>query len=605
MCGIIAVLGRSDVTNRLVEGLARLEYRGYDSAGIAVQDALGRIHIRRAVGKLDALREVLASTPVSGIAGLGHTRWATHGPATIDNAHPHFTANVTLVHNGIIENYAELKAELVAEGVRFSSSTDTEVVAHLLERLLRQTSTPEEAFDRLLELLVGSYALAVLVKRYGDRLFVARKGSPLAIGYGPCDQNGLGEMFVGSDALALAPFTDQIAYLEDGDRAVITRERVLITNARGQEVAREIVTVPASQAAVVKGPYAHFMLKEIHDQPHGLAGLRGELVDAEAGCLRDFLPGLGFGTIERVSLVACGTAHYACHVAQYWFESLAGLDARIDVASEYRYRDRVHGPNELFIAVSQSGETADTLAALKDVAGKVAARLAVVNVPTSSLAREADHVLDIAAGPEIGVASTKAFTAQLLALLMIAIKAGSARGQIAASDVSRLLDEADRIAGAVRAAIALEPRIKQIACEIASARDVIFLGRGITYPLALEAALKLKEVSYIHAEGYAAGELKHGPIALIDADVPVVVFASRGPLQEKTLANAAEVAARGARVVMVGPDEGADIRLAPCSDVAAPFAYAVVAQLLAYHTAVAKGTDVDQPRNLAKSVTVE
>jgi glucosamine--fructose-6-phosphate aminotransferase (isomerizing) len=605
MCGIVAILGRSDAADRLVEGLARLEYRGYDSAGIALLDRRGRVHIRRSVGKLDALRQMLAEAPVPGIAGLGHTRWATHGPATIDNAHPHFTTNVTLVHNGIIENYAELKAELAAEGVRFYSDTDTEVAAHVLERLLSQSAAPEKAFARLLELLTGSYALAVLIKGYGDRLFVARKGSPLAIGYGPADENGLAEMFVGSDALALAPFTDQIAYLEDGDRAVITRERVMITNAKGEEVAREIVTVPASQASAEKGPYAHFMLKEIHDQPHCLAGLLGNLVDVENGVLRDFLADLDFSKIERVSLVACGTAHYACHVAQYWFESLAGVDVRIDIASEYRYRDRVHAPGELVIAVSQSGETADTLAALKDVAGKVFARLAVVNVSTSSLAREADHVLDIAAGPEIGVASTKAFTAQMLALLMIAIKAGAARGHIAPSEVSRLVEHAGDIARAVRAAIALEPRIKQIAEEISCARDVIFLGRGITYPLALEAALKLKEVSYIHAEGYAAGELKHGPIALIDSEVPVVVFASRGPLQEKTLANAAEVAARGARVFMVGGGGSADLQLAPCNDLAAPFAYSVAAQLLAYHTALAKGTDVDQPRNLAKSVTVE
>ena len=438
-----------------------------------------------------------------------------------------------------------------------------------------------------------------------DLIYAARHGSPLAIGYGEAAEDGSAEMFIGSDALALAPFTDQVTYLEDGDWAVIRSDRVVIYDADGEEVTREIVKVPSSSSAVEKGPYRHFMLKEIHDQPQSLGELLTSLVDTHTNELTDFLPDLDFSAIDKVSLVACGTAHYACHIAKYWCEELAGISAEIDIASEYRYRRRVHSDRELMIAVSQSGETADTLAAIKDVRGKVAARLALVNVTTSSIAREADHVIDIQAGPEIGVASTKAFTGQMLGLLAIALKAALERGLLDKAALAKIVHDLTTIPRVVGEAIALEPQIKQVAAEIAPARDAIFLGRGIHYPMALEAALKLKEISYIHADGYAAGELKHGPIALIDRDMPVVVFDSVGVLQEKTLSNAAEVEARGARVWHIGQSEVADIQTPDCGEVALPFAYAVVAQMLAYHTALEKGTDVDQPRNLAKSVTVE
>lgn len=605
MCGIVGILGRSDVTERVVEGLSRLEYRGYDSAGVALMDESGQIAIRRSVGKLQNLRSALEKAPLSGLVGIGHTRWATHGAATEINAHPHSTANVTLVHNGIIENYAELRAELEAEGVAFSSDTDTEVAAQLLERLLGKTDSLEEAFERLLGLIHGSYALAVIFAGRRDVMFAARHGSPLAIGYGELAEDGTSEMFIGSDALALAPFTDRVSYLEDGDWAVVRADRVVIRDAAGDEVVRDVVTVPASIASAEKGPFRHYMLKEIHDQPQTLARLLSSLVDTHEFTLKPFLPDLDFKTIDKVTLVACGTAHYACHVAKYWFEEIAGISAEIDIASEYRYRRRIHSKRELVIAVSQSGETADTLAAFKDVKGSVAGRLAVVNVTTSSLAREAEFVLDIEAGPEIGVASTKAFTGQMLALLVLALKAGAETGAMDDRQATSLLRDLVALPRVISETIALEQQVELVAHEIAPAKDAIFLGRGIHYPIALEAALKLKEISYIHAEGYAAGELKHGPIALVDSELPVIVFDNEGALQEKTLSNAAEVSARGARVWHVGKAPAADVFLPPSGSVLAPFLHAVVAQLLAYHAALAKGTDVDQPRNLAKSVTVE
>ncbi|MBY6016092.1 glutamine--fructose-6-phosphate transaminase (isomerizing) [Qipengyuania gaetbuli] len=605
MCGIVGILGRRDVTERVVEGLSRLEYRGYDSAGVALMDESGQIAIRRSVGKLQNLRSALEKAPLSGLVGIGHTRWATHGAATEFNAHPHSTANVTLVHNGIIENYAELRAELEAEGVVFSSDTDTEVAAQLLERLLGKTDSLEDAFERLLKLIHGSYALAVIYAGRRDVMFAARHGSPLAIGYGELAEDGTSEMFIGSDALALAPFTDRVSYLEDGDWAVVRADRVVIRDAAGDEVVRDVVTVPASIASTEKGPFRHYMLKEIHDQPQTLARLLSSLVDTHEFTLKPFLPDLDFNTIDKVTLVACGTAHYACHVAKYWFEEIAGLSAEIDIASEYRYRRRIHSKRELVIAVSQSGETADTLAAFKDVKGSVAGRLAVVNVPTSSLAREAEYVLDIEAGPEIGVASTKAFTGQMLALLALALKAGSETGALCGEELSTFLRDLVTLPRVISETIALEQKIEMLAHEIAPASDAVFLGRGINYPIALEAALKLKEISYIHAEGYAAGELKHGPIALVDAQLPVVVFDNDGALQEKTISNAEEVKARGARVWHVGKGPAADVVLPSCGALVAPFLHAIVAQLLAYHAALAKGTDVDQPRNLAKSVTVE
>ena len=604
MCGIVGILSRTDVSDRILDGLSRLEYRGYDSAGMALMDA-GRIDVRRSVGKLKALRATLEHTPLSGTVGIGHTRWATHGCATENNAHPHRTANVALVHNGIIENYAEIRAELEAGGVVFQSETDTEVAVHLLERFLPASKTLEEAFMRLLEHINGSYALAVIFEGHPDQMFAARKGSPLAIGYGDMSDDGTSEMFIGSDALALAPFTQRVSYLEEGDWAVIHSDRVVIFDAGNVEVTREIVTVPASLWSVDKGPYRHFMIKEIHEQPQSLARLLTAIVDTHTLNLKPFLPNLDFSQIDKISLIACGTAHYACHVAKYWFEEIAGIPTEIDIASEYRYRTRIHSERELVIAVSQSGETADTLAALKDTKGRVAERLAVVNVATSSIAREADHVLDILAGPEIGVASTKAFTGQMLGLIALAIKAGTERGQIKGTDIASLVQDLLSVPRIVNEAINLEDRISEVAQEIAPARDAIFLGRGIHYPMALEAALKLKEISYIHADGYAAGELKHGPIALIDPQMPVIVFDSLGLLQEKTHSNAAEVAARGAQLWHVGQSADGGIQTPTCSEIVTPFAYAVVAQMLAYHVALKKGTDVDQPRNLAKSVTVE
>jgi glutamine---fructose-6-phosphate transaminase (isomerizing) len=602
MCGIIGILGHGDVGPELLIGLARLEYRGYDSVGIALMDMHGDVGIRRAAGKLEALSALLAAAPLRGQVGIGHTRWATHGAATEANAHPHSVGRVTMVHNGIIENHAELRAELEASGVVFSSETDTEVAAQLLDQILCRTENLDAAFSELLSRLVGSYALAVMIHGIHDLLYVARQGSPVALGYGAQDAQGRAVMYLGSDALALSPFTEQVSYLEDGDWAVIQPDRVCIFDAAGVEVTRDIVTVPASQWSADKGPYRHFMLKEIHEQPESLARLLHGLLRSNDAQLRPLLPELDFAGIEKVTLVACGTAYYACHIAKYWFEELAGLDAEIDIASEFRYRRKSFGAKDVFVVVSQSGETADTLSAFKQTRGRVGARVAIVNVPTSSIAREADHLVNIDAGPEIGVASTKAFTGQLLALLGLVLKAANERGVGLGAPV---LEDVLAIPRIVMQTLVLEPTIQEVALSLRDARETLFLGRGVSYPLALEAALKLKEISYIHAQGYAAGELKHGPIALIEPDLPVVVFASQGPLQEKTLSNAAEVAARGGRLIHVGWQDGDAIRLPQSGPIAGVFAAASVAQLLSYHVALAKGTDVDQPRNLAKSVTVE
>jgi glucosamine--fructose-6-phosphate aminotransferase (isomerizing) len=605
MCGIVGVLSHSDATDRIFEGLSLLEYRGYDSAGIAVMDEEGRINLRRSIGKLDVLKTAFEKDPLLGKLGIGHTRWATHGAPTEENAHPHSTKNLSLVQNGIIENYVDLRHELEAKGVQIRSETDTEVAAHLLESLLYTSETLDEAFTHFLRRIAGSYALAVIFEGYPDLIFAAKQGSPLAIGYGDATEDGMAEMFLGSDALALAPFTKRVSYLEDGDRAIIRPDRVLIIDAEEREVTRDIIEVPSSTRSVDKGPYRHFMLKEIHEQPESLTRLLSCVLDTHDQSLRPFLPDLDFSEVDKVTLVACGTAHYACHVAKYWFQEIAGISTEIDIASEFRYRKRIHSERELVIAVSQSGETADTLAAIKDVGSNVAARLAVVNVSTSSIAREADFVLDIEAGPEIGVASTKAFTGQMLALLAIAIRAGQERGTINEHESASLTDEISSIPRIVRETLALSKRISELATRIATSFDCIFLGRGVNYPIALEAALKLTEISYIHANGYAAGELKHGPIALIDQGTPVVVFEGTGPLKEKTLSNAAEVEARGAAVWQVGQNDQAEIRIPDCPEIPSTFAYAIVAQLLAYHVAREKGTDVDQPRNLAKSVTVE
>lgn len=605
MCGIIGILGKSDVQDRIVDGLSRLEYRGYDSAGVAIMSD-AKAYVSKAVGKLDNLKTELAHKPLVGRVGIGHTRWATHGAANTINAHPHRAEHVSVVHNGIIENHAELKSDLIAQGVVFASETDTEVIAQLMNVALRTASTLDEAFSNTLTKLVGSFAIAVIVDGYEDVMLVARNGSPLAIGYGEPDQTGTSEMFVGSDALALAPFTENVSYLEDGDWAIITPERVIVRDHDGSEVAREIQHVPVENFSVDKGPYKHFMLKEIHEQPESLARCLRGLIAHDLGTLKPFLRDVDFSTADRIIMVACGTAYYACATAKYWFEEFVGIPVEIDIASEFRYRKVPLTGKEIAIFVSQSGETADTLSALKNVKGRVQNVVAVVNVTTSSIAREADAILDIAAGPEIGVASTKAFTGQLLSLLGIALKAGSERGVLSEAKLSELVHDISSLPRLITETLKLEGQAQEIGASLVHTTDAYFLGRGILYPIALEGALKLKEISYIHAEGYAAGELKHGPIALIDDGVPVVVLSSNDELNEKTQSNAAEVAARGARLIEFGCEVSVDqLKLPTAPILLEPFLQAMAVQMVSYFAAYAKGTDVDQPKNLAKSVTVE
>ena len=606
MCGIIGILGRTDVQNRIVDGLSRLEYRGYDSAGVAIMSD-AKASVSKAVGKLENLKTELARKPLVGRVGIGHTRWATHGAASTVNAHPHRAEHVTVVHNGIIENHALLKSDLIAQGVVFASETDTEVIVQLMNVALRTASTLDEAFSNALTKLVGSFAIAVIVDGYEDLMLIARNGSPLAIGYGDPDASGKSEMFVGSDALALAPFTENVSYLEDGDWAVITPERVIVRDHSGVEVVREIQHVPVENFSVDKGPYKHFMLKEIHEQPESLARCLRGLIDHNRGTLKPFLEYVDFSNADRIIMVACGTAFYACATAKYWFEEFVGIPVEIDIASEFRYRKVPLTGKEIAIFVSQSGETADTLSALKNVKGCVQDVVAVVNVTTSSIAREADAILDIAAGPEIGVASTKAFTGQLLSLLGIALKAGYDRGVLSEAQLREQVADISSLPRKITETLKLENQAQEIGASLAHATDAYFLGRGILYPIALEGALKLKEISYIHAEGYAAGELKHGPIALIDEGVPVIVLSSNDALNEKTQSNAAEVAARGARLIWVGRGEAATGKLAlpETSDAVMPFLHGVAVQMISYFAALAKGTDVDQPKNLAKSVTVE
>lgn len=604
MCGIVGVLGNHHVAPLLVEALKRLEYRGYDSAGIATVNE-GRLDRRRAVGKLVNLSDLLVHEPLTGRSGIGHTRWATHGAATVANAHPHRAGNVAVVHNGIIENYRDLRAELTSAGYSFESETDTETVALLMRHELAQGRTPAEATARILPRLHGAFALCFLFEGEDDLMICARKGSPLAIGHGD------GEMFVGSDAIALAPMTDRITYLEEGDWAVITRKGAEIFDSEGRHANRAMTRIQIDATRIEKAGFKHFMAKEIAEQPVVLA-------DALRHYLRDGglnLPAeVDFNGVDRLTLVACGTAHYACHVAKYWFESLAGLPCDIDIASEFRYRAPPLSERGWAVFVSQSGETADTLAALRYAQDKVARTLAVVNVTTSSIARECDVTLPIMAGVEVGVASTKAFTCQLTVLLALALKAAQDRGRLTEAQLSAHLADLRLLPGLMNAVLTLAPEIEALAEELAKAQDVLFLGRGAMYPLALEGALKLKEISYIHAEGYASGELKHGPIALIDASVPVLVLAPRDALFEKTVSNMQEVMARHGRVLLLSDQPGVAEAGAECwrcltlpqvPDLLAPILYAVPAQLLAYHTAIAKGTDVDQPRNLAKSVTVE
>ena len=605
MCGIVGVLGNHEAAPLLVEALKRLEYRGYDSAGIATVNG-GRLDRRRAVGKLVNLSDLLVHNPLAGKAGIGHTRWATHGAATVTNAHPHRAGGVAVVHNGIIENFRELRAELAADGYVQESETDTETVVLLVNRAMDRGASPVEAAKDTLQRLHGAFALCFLFEGKDDLMIAARKGSPLAIGW------GAGEMFVGSDAIALAPMTDRITYLEEGDWAVITRKGAEIYDARNARANRAETRIQLDATRIEKAGYKHFMAKEIAEQPVVIADALKHYTSAD-GQLK--LPeALDFKGIDRVTLVACGTASYACHVAKYWFEQIAGLPADIDIASEFRYRDPVLSPSSMAIFVSQSGETADTLAALRHVKEKVAKVVSVINVPTSSIARESDLALPILAGVEVGVASTKAFTCQLTVLALMALKAAQDRGRIDAATLRDRLGSLRSVPGLMNAALGLSDPIAKLAEELGTAQDILFLGRGPMFPLALEGALKLKEISYIHAEGYASGELKHGPIALIDAAVPVIVLAPKDALFDKTVSNMQEVMARSGKVLLLSDAAGVEaagqgtwktLTLPSVEPHWAPILYAVPAQLLAYHTAIAKGTDVDQPRNLAKSVTVE
>ncbi|PZQ60008.1 MAG: glutamine--fructose-6-phosphate transaminase (isomerizing) [Phenylobacterium zucineum] len=606
MCGIIGIVGTQPVEARLIESLKRLEYRGYDSAGIAgVTD--GRIQRRRAAGKIRALEDVLAAEPLVASVGIGHTRWATHGAPSVRNAHPHAQGRVTLVHNGIIENFAELRERLQGAGREFHSDTDTEVIAALLDSELAMGKPPLAALKATLDQLTGAYALAVLIEGEDTMILGARRGSPLVVGYGE------GEMFLGSDALAVGPFTQRVCYLDEGDYVAITHGGAAIYDADGRPAERPVRTVPASAALVEKGAYRHFMEKEIHEQPEGCQRTIAAYVDALTG--HTAVPGgLDFAALDRIQIVACGTSYIAGMMGKYLIEQLADLPVDVEIASEFRYRQPALRPEGLVVAMSQSGETADTLAALRYCMGKGMRSAAVVNATESTMAREVDVVWPIHCGPEIGVASTKAFTAQVCVLTALAIAAARARGRIDAAEeqrMVRLLLEAPRL---VAESIKLEDAVRKVAMEVSKARDVLFLGRGPMFPLALEGALKLKEISYIHAEGYAAGELKHGPIALVDEQTPIVILAPFDSYFEKSASNMQEVMARGGQVVFITDADGerhapAGARVvvtAPrCDPLIAPIVYAPPIQLLAYHVAVLKGADVDQPRNLAKSVTVE
>jgi glutamine---fructose-6-phosphate transaminase (isomerizing) len=607
MCGIIGIVGTAPVADRLVDGLRRMEYRGYDSAGVCTVEG-GALIRRRAEGKLANLVRELAGNPAPGRIGIAHTRWATHGAPTTSNAHPHATPHVALVHNGIIENFKPLRDELTQRGRRFESETDTEVVAHLISEQVEAGQSPEDAVKAVLPRLRGAFALAIAFRDHPDLLIGARLGSPLVVGYGE------GETYLGSDALALAPLTQKIAYLEEGDWVVVTSDGAAIFDKDNAPVTREITTSGVSAAAVEKGPYRHFMQKEIFEQPTVVAQTLQSYIRPLEQTVA--LPQMDFdlGGVKRITIVACGTSFYAGMVARYWFETFARVPVDLDVASEFRYRDPVLEPGGLSLFISQSGETADTLAALRHCKAHGQTIAVVVNVPTSSMAREADLLLPTHAGPEIGVASTKAFTCQLAVLAALAAHLALKKGRMSAEaerDIVRHLIEAP---AALNAALAHDADIAAMAPLIAPARDVLYLGRGPDYPLALEGALKLKEISYIHAEGYASGEMKHGPIALIDEAVPVIVLAPSGPLFEKTVSNMQEVRARGGKVVLISDAAGiaeagegclATIEMPAVHPLIAPLVYAVPVQLLAYHVAVAKGTDVDQPRNLAKSVTVE
>jgi glucosamine--fructose-6-phosphate aminotransferase (isomerizing) len=606
MCGIVGVLGKGPVAEQLVDALKRLEYRGYDSSGVATVEN-GHLERRRAEGKLRNLEQKLKAEPLMGSTGIGHTRWATHGKPVEANAHPHMTDLVSVVHNGIIENFRELKTELAAQGAVFTSDTDTEVIAHLITHELKAGNDPVRATFNALRRLEGAFALAIIFAGYDDLMIVARQGSPLAIGYGD------GEMFVGSDAIALAPFTDAIAYLEDGDWAVVRRKGIAIRDRNGKAVERAVTRSQTNALLIDKGNYRHFMAKEIHEQPEVIGHTLAGYVDLATN--RIDIPALpfDFATLPRLSISACGTAFYAGLVAKYWFERWAKLPVDVDIASEFRYRETALAPSGAALFISQSGETADTLATLRYCRSQAQHIVSVVNVRESSIARESDVVLPTLAGPEIGVASTKAFTCQLTVLACLAIAAGKARGVIGPEFESELVHALAEVPRHMATVLRDERPYESLAHNLSKARDVLYLGRGLNYPIALEGALKLKEISYIHAEGYAAGELKHGPIALIDENMPVIVIAPRDDLFDKTISNVQEVAARGGKIIMVSDAEAsstgcavaARLAVPPVHRFVTPLVYAVPVQLIAYHTATFMGTDVDQPRNLAKSVTVE
>ncbi|NQY14119.1 MAG: glutamine--fructose-6-phosphate transaminase (isomerizing) [Henriciella sp.] len=611
MCGIIGILSRQGVaSDRVMESLRRLEYRGYDSAGIATL-ADGKLDRRRAAGKLSNLQSLLNETPIAGSIGIGHTRWATHGAANTKNAHPHVSGSVALVHNGIIENFRRLRTELEAAGHVFETDTDTETIAHLIAARMNGGNDPVAAVKSALTELEGAFALSILFEGHDDLLIGARKGSPLVIGVGD------DEMFLGSDALAVAPFTNRVIYLEEGDMCVLSHNAFQIFDAADQEVIRPVALVQSAGATVEKGNYRHFMQKEIFEQPDSTARTISAYVDALEQSIE--LPGddnaIDWSEITHLHMVACGTAYYATCVAEYWFEQIAGLPVKTDIASEFRYRQpALPQKGGLALFVSQSGETADTLAALRYCKEAGLKTAAVVNVPTSTIAREVDLVLPTLAGPEIGVASTKAFTAQLCALAATVIAAGKARGTLSRDREIALVKALNGVPRLISESFALDDPIAELARDLSKARDVIYLGRGVHFPIALEGALKLKEISYIHAEGYASGELKHGPIALIDEETPVVFVAPHDDLFDKSLSNLQEVAARRGNVLLISDKEGLEaagdtpaqmIEVPTCDAFIAPILYSLPVQMLAYHIAVEKGTDVDQPRNLAKSVTVE
>ena len=607
MCGIVGVLGQHEAAPLLVEALKRLEYRGYDSAGIATVNN-GALETRRAIGKLVNLSDLLVHNPLAGKSGIGHTRWATHGTPSVKNAHPHQAGDVAVVHNGIIENFVELRAELNSYKIKHKTDTDTETIALMAKHYLSQGLGPTEVVKKTLLKLKGAFALAFLFQGEDDLMIVARQGSPLAIGHGN------GEMYVGSDAIALAHLTNKITYLDEGDFAKITRNNLEITDKSGNLVTRKIRNINMNINKVDKDGYKHFMAKEIAEQPSILKTTLQNYLNDENTEIELPKNDLDLANIECLTMVACGTAFYAALTAKYWFEKIARVRVEVDVASEFRYREPPVSKGTIALFVSQSGETADTLAALRYMSSQQAKIISVVNVPESSIARESDLVLPLHAGVEIGVASTKAFTAQLTVLALLAIKTAKAKAVITEDQYRQYLKDLNQIPELITHALSAEANIRRIATELASSQDVIFLGRGAMYPLAMEGALKLKEISYIHAEGYPSGELKHGPIALIDKEVPVVVIAPMDPLFDKSVSNMQEVMARSGKILLLSCQKGlakaakgtwATVEMPETPEFIAPIIYAVPAQLLAYHTALAKGTDADQPRNLAKSVTVE